>query len=308
MASYAKLFSSILDSSIWCESLPVKVLWISMLARADRGGVVIASVPGLAKLAGISTKECRDGLERLSSPDPESGTKDFGGRRIMEVDRGWVILNYVKFRDMKSDEEIREKVRVRVHNFREKHKTDVTDVTLCNALYPSVTESNDIADADTDTKAVKEKDFCSEVKKRTSEQNYSPVVMTLPCVGTGDHEWPVTEAMLTKWSEAFPGIDCAQETRKMLLWLESNPKKKKTYSGMGRFALGWLGGAQNKGNFQTPSSHGGPNGPAQKRHHRSDSDDAFLAQLERQSQHTRAKSDQPALCLGAGSEGVAGDI
>ena len=151
MASYAKLFSSILDSSIWCESLPVKVLWISMLARADRGGIVIASVPGLAKLAGISTKECRDGLERLSSPDPESGTKDFGGRRIMEVDRGWVILNYVKFRDMKSDEEIREKVRVRVHNFREKHKADVTDVTLGNALYPPVTESNDIAEADTDT-------------------------------------------------------------------------------------------------------------------------------------------------------------
>ena len=72
-----------------------------------------------------------------------------------------------------------------------------------------------------------------------------PAILILPCVGSGEKEWPVTEEQLTKWREAYPGVDVVQEVRKMRLWLEDSPTRRKTYAGMGRFALGWLGRAQN---------------------------------------------------------------
>ena len=52
---YAKLFSQILESTLWTtESLETKILWITMLAKADQEGIVGSTIPGLAHLAGIS--------------------------------------------------------------------------------------------------------------------------------------------------------------------------------------------------------------------------------------------------------------
>jgi hypothetical protein len=69
-----------------------------MLAMKDAKGVVEGSIPGLAKAAGITLPECENGLQRLLSPDPYSRTKDNEGRRIAEVDGGWLILNHEKHR------------------------------------------------------------------------------------------------------------------------------------------------------------------------------------------------------------------
>ena len=130
---YAKLFSSIIHSTIWREGMPTKILWITMLAMADKDGMVQASIPGLADAARISVTECEEGLQRLQEPDPYSRTKDNEGRRILAVDGGWALLNYPKYRDLKSEEEKREKNRVKVANWRQKQKASVTDsVTKCN--------------------------------------------------------------------------------------------------------------------------------------------------------------------------------
>ena len=52
--TYTKLFTSILDSTVWQEGLETKVVWITLLAMADREGKVDGSVPGLAKRAGVT--------------------------------------------------------------------------------------------------------------------------------------------------------------------------------------------------------------------------------------------------------------
>ncbi len=111
---YAKLFSSIIHSTIWREDPSTKLLWITLLAMSDRDGAIQASIPGLADAARITLDECLEGLEKLKAPDPYSRTKDFEGRRIIEVDGGFVLLNYGKYRDTKSDDEVREKTRARV--------------------------------------------------------------------------------------------------------------------------------------------------------------------------------------------------
>lgn len=79
-----------------------------MLAMADRNGEVHASVPGLAKRAGITMQECETGLACLQAPDAYSRTKLNEGRRIKEIDGGWALLNHGKYRALLSAEERRE--------------------------------------------------------------------------------------------------------------------------------------------------------------------------------------------------------
>lgn len=105
--SYTKLMSSIVQSTVWSESLATKVVWITMLALSDRKGYVGSSVPGLAKTAGVTIEQCEDALLRLHSPDPHSRTKTHEGRRLATVDRGWHILNYEEHRNRMDDESVR---------------------------------------------------------------------------------------------------------------------------------------------------------------------------------------------------------
>ena len=99
MESYTKLFHGIVHSTIWDEPAEVRLVWITMLALADAHGEVHASVPGLAHAARVSLDGCRHALERLSSPDDESRSKEDGGRRIRAIDGGWFLINHEKYRD-----------------------------------------------------------------------------------------------------------------------------------------------------------------------------------------------------------------
>src|SRR5438046_349873 len=79
---FVKIYGSILHSSVWAEDAETRVLWITMLAMADRRGMVSAALPGLARAANISLEKCETALQVLSSPDPHSKSKQYGGRRI----------------------------------------------------------------------------------------------------------------------------------------------------------------------------------------------------------------------------------
>lgn len=127
MAFFVKLFSGIVQSTVWREDLHVKVVWITLLALSDWNGIVCASVPGLASAAGVSVDQCREALERLCAPDEDSRTKEYEGRRIEPVDGGWFILNYVKYREMRDEERRKEQVRQAVARHRERKKADVSN-------------------------------------------------------------------------------------------------------------------------------------------------------------------------------------
>jgi hypothetical protein len=132
MAGYTKLFSTIVHSTVWREDMHVKVVWITMLALANRNGVVEASVPGLADASRVPLELCEQALEKLSSPDKYSRTPEHGGRRISKTEGGWQVLNYLKYRELQSKDEMRIKTRERVAAHREKKRKAVT-VTPGNA-------------------------------------------------------------------------------------------------------------------------------------------------------------------------------
>ena len=108
MSGFTKLFSQILDSTIWDEPWNVKGVWITMLAMADHQGRVMASIPGLARRATVSLQECETALQVFLSPDHYSQSSEFEGRRIEVIDGGWRLLNYLKYREMRDEEERRE--------------------------------------------------------------------------------------------------------------------------------------------------------------------------------------------------------
>ena len=60
-------------------------------------------------------------------------------------------------------------------------------------------------------------------------------------------EYSVSEKMILEWAELYQAVDIKQELRKMKGWLDSNPSKKKTKSGIKRFITNWLSRAQDSG-------------------------------------------------------------
>jgi len=98
MAGFAKVFETILTSTLWQEPDHILRVWIAMLVRSDSTGVVEGSVPGFAHLARVTTEQMQDALMVLSSPDKFSRTKEHEGRRLEFIDGGWHILNYEAYR------------------------------------------------------------------------------------------------------------------------------------------------------------------------------------------------------------------
>ncbi len=123
MAGYTKLFSSILASTVWREDDKTRIVWITMLAMADKNGVAEGSVPGLADFARVSVDDCRAALAKLAAPDPDSRTPEFDGRRIMSVDGGWKLLNHAKYRAKLNADERREYLRNKQAEHRERVNT-----------------------------------------------------------------------------------------------------------------------------------------------------------------------------------------
>lgn len=122
---YTKLFSGIVMSTVWTYDSDTKVVWVTLLAMADERGNVIGTVPGLAKMAGVPVEAARKAMAIFLAPDPDSGSKEFDGRRIEVIDRGWRLLMHAKYRALRSREEKLEADRVRIAAKRAAEKTSI---------------------------------------------------------------------------------------------------------------------------------------------------------------------------------------
>jgi hypothetical protein len=142
---YNKLFTKILDSSIWLAPDPSRIVWITFLAAMDEDGFVqFASVANVAHRARVTPEQAQVALDAFESPDPDSGDQDNEGRRVERVPGGWMVLNAKKYRDLVTRQVVKAGTRERVARFRAKKRN--ASVTGGNG---SVTPS----DTDTDTES-----------------------------------------------------------------------------------------------------------------------------------------------------------
>lgn len=78
----------------------------------------------------------------------------------------------------------------------------------------------------------------------------TPVFIELPLNDGSTHS--VTEKVVCELKELYPSADVEQELRNMKGWLNGNPTKRKTKTGINRFINSWLAREQNKGGKVTP--------------------------------------------------------
>ena len=159
MPGFTKLFSDIIHSTIWREDNKTRIVWVTMLAMADSRGEVHASVPGLADAARVDLDDCVEALDKLKAPDEWSRSKEYEGRRVEEIDGGWLLLNHARYKKKLSDDDKKEQNRIRQKRHREKQKASrVTsrNVTQRNAMsrMSRHTYTDTYTDTDTDTEVV----------------------------------------------------------------------------------------------------------------------------------------------------------
>lgn len=69
-------------------------------------------------------------------------------------------------------------------------------------------------------------------------------------------EYPIYEEQCQEWAGLYPAVDVIQQLRSMKGWINANPTKRKTETGIGRFINGWLAKEQNRGGGAS-GNHGG---------------------------------------------------
>ena len=125
--AFAKIDTRILDSSVWIDR-GIRDIFLTALLMAhpyelteaspqlkvenlEPTGFVVppgwygfigAAGSGLVRRALMEPAEGTEALKVLGEPDPESRSHDFEGRRLVRVDGGFLILNFMKYRDRDS--------------------------------------------------------------------------------------------------------------------------------------------------------------------------------------------------------------
>jgi hypothetical protein len=149
--TFTKLFSSITESTVWCEDSDTRVIWITMLAMCNKNGYVFASEPGLASRAKVPLAAVLSALDKFQQPDKYSRSKEYEGRRIEAVDGGWRLLNYIKHRAIRDEEERKEYLKLYMRQRRK--QLALTKVNKVNHSKPPSTHTEadsreQIAEAD----------------------------------------------------------------------------------------------------------------------------------------------------------------
>src|SRR5664279_2750859 len=168
---FTKLHGSILTSTIWREDPVTKVVWITLLAMADQDGTVEASIPGLAAIANVSIEQTEEAMQKFDSPDRYSRSPESEGRRIAPIDGGWRLLNYDKYREKLSKEDLKERARKRQQRHRDRAAVVMQNVTTCDT---SVTERDSKEKSRMSRQAEADLEADAEKKNSFSRQNNNP--------------------------------------------------------------------------------------------------------------------------------------
>lgn len=139
--SFVKLHSDTLKSTIWKDPAAFRIFVAAMMSSRpttfeqpqpilevdsleETGLAVPAGAYGFARVSGpwlVEQARCRDeseawdALRRLCGPESESKSEILGGRRLARINGGYVVVNYMKYRENDSTAAARQR-RLRERN------------------------------------------------------------------------------------------------------------------------------------------------------------------------------------------------
>ncbi len=169
---YNRLFTKILDSSIWLEPDSTRIVWLTLIASMDEDGFCpFACAANLANRALVPLDKTEQAIKTLEDPDPNSADPENEGRRIERVPGGWIVLNAAKYRAMATREVIRENNRKRVRAFRDRKRGNAA-VTPRNA---SVTPRNVSSRKQSKAKHEQEQETPCDSDESQADPRHAPV-------------------------------------------------------------------------------------------------------------------------------------
>lgn len=132
--AFVKLDTGILNSTLWAEREPRDVFITALLMAVpfattepmpqlkvdslDRTGFIVppgwygfveAAGPGIVRRSLADPVLGMEALATLGEPDLESRSSEFEGRRLVRVDGGYIVLNYMKYRQKDNTAVVRQK-------------------------------------------------------------------------------------------------------------------------------------------------------------------------------------------------------
>lgn len=138
---YAKIFASLYQGTLRGCADPILV-FTNLLAHCDSAGVVDIHPRAISEEVGIDAARVEEALKVLESPDPDSRSPLEGGRRIIRLDEhrswGWRVVNYGKYRAIRSEDDRREQNRLaqrawRARQAENKDKLTVSKISQASA-------------------------------------------------------------------------------------------------------------------------------------------------------------------------------
>lgn len=298
--SFVKIDVAIMDSSLWPDK-DARDLFLTALFMAvphvlesstpqlsvheivPLGWVVSSGCYGLVKAAGIGIiNRCGEipkergmaALERLGSPDPESRSDDYDGRRLVRVDGGYLVLNFEKYRerDMTAAERAQKYRDKRAELAAASRASRVTTVTSRNGV------TQEEGDAEVEVEADSQRQLLGD--ERQADPEPQPVEMWIPCVGAAGAskpkkldrlqspyrivvpaqlpeaerwgnpapvlEYGITLALVAELMTLFPGVDVRAELRGLVGWSRGTAKRRKTYARMAAWLTERVGSRQGR--------------------------------------------------------------
>lgn len=150
---FVKLYSRITESSLMEQPIEVRYTFMMLLAIADSTGRVVGTDIAIARRINLPLLTFVNSVNSLKEPDPDSNSKEEDGRRVVSSDseRGYQIVNYQKYRNLKDENEKREYMRTYMRNRREAEKS-VKSVNFCKDPSIDVTQAEAEAEAEVKTK------------------------------------------------------------------------------------------------------------------------------------------------------------
>ena len=119
-------------------------------------------------------------------------------------------------------------------------KQKVANASKPKQKVANLAENDNVSKSDNDNDNVSKSD--SEIKDLPAIAEES--VFQLPTNKT-DVFYLVTIKEINKYKETYQAVDIEQQYKAIISWLSTNPKNRKTKSGMPRFINSWLSRAQN---------------------------------------------------------------
>lgn len=109
---YGKLFATMYDGTLGTRGpWEALITFQQLIILADQDGVVDMTPEAISRRTTVPLEIVAKGLAALAQPDPDSRTPDEDGRRIVKLSDsrawGWRIVNYAKYRAIRTAEERR---------------------------------------------------------------------------------------------------------------------------------------------------------------------------------------------------------